>query len=72
MCPILFLSKKKKKFLEIAVEIINKKLSVENILELSIKFEILKNKAINEEEIKILNKLPLFKINDHLKEDYKI
>lgn len=68
----MFLSNKKKKFLEIAGVIINKKLSVENILELTIKFHILKNKILDEEDKKYLKILPLFKITDHLNEDYNI
>ena len=45
---------------------------MENILEISIKLQIIRNLLLNEEQSKQLEKLPLFKLKDHLKENYKI
>ena len=67
-----FLPRNKKLFFDISQKIIDKKLSLENLMEISIKLEILNNFILNEEErIKIKNNI-LFKLEDHLKENYLI
>jgi len=71
-CITAFLPKKKKTFLSFAEKIIDRKLSMENILEITIKLEILRHLLLDEEESKQLDKLPLFKLKDHLEENYKI
>ena len=72
LCISACLPKKKKTFISIAMKIINRKLSVENILEITIKLQILKNLLLNEEESEQFDKIPLFKLKDHLGEKYKL
>ena len=45
---------------------------MENILEITIKLQILRHLLLDEEISKQLDKLPLFKLKDHLTENYKI
>jgi len=45
---------------------------MENILEITIKLQILRHLLLDEEISKQLDKLPLFKLNDHLIQNYKI
>ena len=71
-CINAFLPKKKKTFLSIAEQIIDRQLSMENILEITIKLQILKHLLLTEEQSKKIDKIPLFKLIDHLQENYKI
>ena len=72
LCLRACLPNKKKTFLNFAEEIIDRKLSMENILEITIKLQILRHFVLKEEESKQLDNLPLFKLKDHLEENYKI
>ena len=45
---------------------------MENILEISIKLEIFRKMILDEEQSKKLDNIPLFKLEDHLTENYKI
>jgi len=72
LCIRAFLPKRKKIFFSFAEKIVNKKLSLENLLEISIKFKILINLLLDEEQAKQLKKIPLFNMSDHLNENYKI
>lgn len=63
---------KKRIFISIAEEIISNKISIENIMEMSIKLEILKNFTLTEEESKHFDKIPLFSLNDHFNGNYSI
>ena len=67
-----FLPKKKKTFFSFADQIINRKLSMENILEITIKLKIFRNLLLEEEELKQIDNLPLFKLKDHLAENYRL
>ena len=72
LCIWACLPKKKKIFLSLSKEIIYKKLSMENILEMSIKLQIIKNYIFDEELKKKLEKLPEFNLKDHFNECYTI
>lgn len=64
----LLTNKKKRNFLKLANEIINKKLSIEYILKSYSNFEKLKMIVLNKEQINNFNSIPNFKIEKHLTE----
>ena len=72
LCIWACLPKKKKKFLSLSKNIIYKKLSMENILEMTIKLQIIKNYLFDEEQNKKLENLPEFNLLEHLNECYNI
>jgi hypothetical protein len=45
---------------------------MENILEITIKLQIMRNLLLIEEQSKLFDKLPSFTLIDHLSENYKI
>ena len=45
---------------------------MENILEISIKLQILRHLLLEEEESKQLDNLPIFKLKEHLEENYRL
>lgn len=72
ICIRAFLPQKKKTFFLNSEKILTKKLSFENILELDIKFNVVKNLIFEEDEVKLIENIPLFTLNDHLNENYKL
>ncbi len=72
LCIRAFLPNYKKSFIFNSEKILDRKLSFENILEMDIKFRVMKNLFLEEEESKLIEKIPLFKLNDHLTENYKL
>ena len=61
-------NKNKRTFLQLASLVIDNKLSVETILELSNNFELLKQKVLNEEEYKKFNDVPFLNFREQMKE----
>lgn len=71
-CIKAFLPKNKKNFFSFAASIIDEKLSMENILKMSIKNQIMRNLLLNEEQSKLLNSPHIFNLEDHLAHNYKL
>ena len=72
LCIRALLPKKKRSFLNISKEIIDSKLSMENILEMTIKLQIINNYLFNQGQNNPLEKLPEFNLEDHLNENYNV
>jgi hypothetical protein len=72
LCHRAFLPQQKKSFFLTSQKVLNKKFSVENVLELDIKFQVVKNLIFEEDESKLIEHIPLFKLTDHLNENYKL
>ena len=52
--------------------ILDRRLSVENILEISMKFQIVRFLILDEDQKKKLDNPPAFRLEDHLNENYDI
>ena len=64
----LLVNKNKRNFLKIAIDIIDKKLSIEYLLKFYSNFEKMKLILMNNEQVNELNSIPNFKIEKHLRE----
>lgn len=74
-CKFCIINPIRQKFIKLASKLVDKKLSIENILEVSNDLEILKKINLNDEQIYVFNDFPHLTFKEQLKEfkiDYSV